>query len=225
MHWSSTHYGHSPSLSSGSAIVPVIGWWIFDADFDHIGNRSEVYSFTNESWIYGPILYAGTDYLPKHGVCTAQLNKTHTMLIGGDVYGDSIADVYLYDWTKGEWTTGPPMQTTRTYHSCTPFGSGLIMVAGGMDYTSAGQNLITTEVYDPEINSWYYSKDLPSNDYNDQNHEDHGKLINWNGSPLWIKWPNLWKFEEGVWTLLESTATIYSYKFAIILPDDFISDC
>ena len=105
--------------------------------------------------------------------------------------------------------------TPRDSHSCISFGSGCIMVTGGRKFSS-GQSLTTTEIYDPEINSWYYSKDVPSNsDYG-------GKLVNWNGSPLLINRENMWKFEDGEWTLLKSTPSLlYRQKFAITLPDDF----
>ena len=81
---------------------------------------------------------------------------TQTMLIGGMTeYSESLADVILYDWTNEEWTLGTPMQTPRKYHSCTIFGSGLIMVAGGYDYNH--DYIKTIEIYEPEINSWYYT--------------------------------------------------------------------
>ena len=96
------------------------------------------------------------------------------------------------------------------------------MVAGGIG--SNNWNITTTEIYDPEINSWYVSKDLPHTGYNDYN--QFGRLINWNGSPLWIDRGNISKFVDGEWILLESTPTILdNQKFAITLPDDFIPDC
>lgn len=96
-----------------------IAWWMFEYDFDHMGNISEVYSFTNQSWVSGPNLIGrdGTEYLARFDFCTIQLNKTHSMLIGGldlDTH-DSTADVILYDWTKGEWTLGHQEILTAAY--------------------------------------------------------------------------------------------------------------
>ena len=88
------------------------------------------------------------------------------------------------------------------------------LVSGGIDFY--GNNLNTTEIYDPEIDSWYYSQDVPSN----------GKLSVWNEDPLMIDREKIWKFENGKWTLMESKPTGYFYQnFAFTLPDDFITDC
>ena len=113
------------------------------------------------------------------------------------------------------WTYGTPMQSGRKYHSCTTFGEGKVIVSGGVDFY--GNSIYTTEIYDPEIDSWYYSQDVPSN----------GKLSVWNDDPLMIDRENIWKFENGKWTLLESKPTDYSYekKFAFTLPDDFMPYC
>ena len=145
------------------------------------------------------------------------------MLTGGQPFGqdkESVADVMIYDWTKEEWSKGTPMQSPRARHMCTPFGSGSFMVAGG--YEPNEGKYYTTEIYDPEIDSWYYSKDLPSERVS-------GNLVNWNGYPLFISSYNgydIWKFENGDWTLLKSTPDNYiSNDFATLLPDDFIPDC
>ena len=89
------------------------------------------------------------------------------------------------------------------------------MVSGGIDFY--GNNLNTTEIYDPEIDSWYYSQNVPS----------YGKLSVWNDNPLLIDRENIWKFEDGKWTLLESKPTdnLSTKKIAFTLPDDFIPDC
>ena len=95
------------------------------------------------------------------------------------------------------------------------------MVLGGIDFY--GNGLLTTEIYDPEIDSWYYSQDAPSNIW----HKINGELSVWNDNPLLIDSENIWKFEDGKWTLLESkpTANLQKTKFAFTLPDDFIPDC
>ena len=96
------------------------------------------------------------------------------------------------------------------------------MVVGGSDS-------LTAEIYDPEIDLWYYIKDVPYNWLFDQ----HGYFINWNGSPLLINDftngfdENMWKFEDGEWTLLEYSrpTRLDKTNFAITLPDNFIPDC
>jgi hypothetical protein len=221
-----SYYGRH--FNGGSAKVPDIGWWIFEYYHNENGIGSEVYSFTNEEWMPGPAFgINSSNYLPDGGFCIAQLNKSHSMLIGGERSFNSIADVVLYDWTKGEWTPGPPMQRPRNFHRCTSFGSGSIMVAGGWGggyHNQSYPDLIKTEIYDPEIDAWYYSKDLPHSDYN--YYDSNGTLTNWNGSPLWIARGTISKFVNGEWILLESTpSNDNGINFAITLPDDFIPDC
>ena len=75
-------------------------------------------------------------------------------------------NVVLYNWMMEEWTQEwTQMQSQRQFFSCISFGSGEIMVAGATDRDYA-QNLTSIEIYDPEIDIWYYSKDLPSNPSN-----------------------------------------------------------
>ena len=221
----STRSSYSGDSGSGSAFLSYnfIGWWIFEGS-----NSSEVYSSTRGSWESGPSLVVSdnSDYFPAQSSCTTQLNKTHTMLILGGAFDPNssygVSHVLLYDHTDSGpkvWTYGSPMQSGRVYHSCTSFGEGKVMVSGGIDFY--GNSFNTTEIYDPEIDSWYYSQDMPTN----------GKLSVWNDNPLLIDRENIWKFEDGKWNLLESKPTDYSYhgwyqqKFAFTLPDDFIPDC
>ena len=225
---SDSYFNWNDNLSS-SMFVADIGWWISECDWPHDCDvnsiSSEVYSSTNGSWMSGPsyVEINGTTF-PGYGFCGAQLNKTHSMLTGGQPFGsweESVTDVMIYDWTKEEWSKGAPMQSSRARHQCTPFGSGSFMVTGG--YEPYEGTYYTTEIYDPEIDSWYYSKDLPT--------KVDGNLINWNGYPLFVAPHNVWKFENGDWTLLNSTPNSKAYSnfgksnFATLLPDDFIPDC
>ena len=215
---------------SSSMFVPDIGWWILECDWlerDVNSISSEVYSSTNGSWVSGPSFIGinGTSTFPGFGFCGAQLNKTHSLLTGGQPFGrweESVTDVMIYDWTKEEWSKGTPMQSPRARHMCTPFGLGSFMVVGG--YEPYEGQYYTTEIYDPEIDSWYYSKDLPSGCL----HGKYGNIVNWNGYPLVISGYNICKFENGDWTLLKSTPDKSVYpnpNFETLLPDDFMPDC
>ena len=191
-------------------------WWILGRS--NYFNESEVYSFYDGSWVSGPNLMDNVTY-GSSGFCTTQLNKTHTMLIRSEY-----PNVVLYNWMMEEWTQEwTQMQSQRQFFSCISFGSGEIMVAGATDRDYA-QNLTSIEIYDPEIDIWYYSKDLPSNPSNSS-----GRLSVWNDNPIFIDRENIWKFEDGKWTLLESKPTnelsSYNLGFTIVVPDDFIPDC
>ena len=76
-----------------------------------------------------------------------------------------------------------------------------MMVAGGTSLF--GEKVASVEIYDSAIDSWYFSEDLPEN-------PDSGY--------------NIWKFEEGAWSQLDSSLTVL-YYYEDFLPDDFIPDC
>ena len=105
-----------------SVSVPNIGWWI------SVQGSSKGYSnllVDNGTWVVGPSLPTpeefGYPYRPKY-FCSCQLNATHTMMSGGQVQvsgGSSLSDVWLYDWSSGQWTVGRNMTNPRRDHLCT----------------------------------------------------------------------------------------------------------
>ena len=122
-----------------------------------------------------------------------------------------------------------PRKNGRPEHPCNHQGNlsaayPLEQVKSWLLVQQIGIMLKTIEIYDPEIDIWYYSKDLPSNPSNSS-----GRLSVWNDNPIFIDRENIWKFEDGKWTLLESKPTnelsSYNLGFTIIVPDDFIPDC
>lgn len=205
--------------SSSSFNVPDIGWWIFDAEYSRL-ESSEV--FNKEGvWEPGPSQpsYNGSDNLPDD-FCSVQLNATHTAIIGGKLSDTSIADVMFYDWTTSAWTPGPPLQTPRREHDCTSFGNSRMMVAGGTSLF--GEEVASVEIYDSAIDSWYYTEDLP-----EKPSTYYDELITWAGNPVWLNYLNIWKFEEGVWSQLDSSLTgpYFNEDFLLMVPDDFIPSC
>ena len=95
-----------------------------------------------------------------------------------------------------------------------------MMVAGGTSLF--GEKVASVEIYDSAIDSWYFSEDLPENP--DSGYDD---LITWAGNPVWLHRYNIWKFEEGAWSQLDSSLTVLYYyeDFLLMVPDDFIPDC
>ena len=95
-----------------------------------------------------------------------------------------------------------------------------MMVAGGTSLFE--EQVASVEIYDSAIDSWYYSEDLPEELFGNQH-----DLITWAGNPVWLNMNNIWKFEEGAWSELESSLTgLYYYDdFLLMVPDDFIPGC
>lgn len=208
-----------------SVVVPQIGWWVFEC---HESNAicqpnpsSEVYLTGNHTWIHGPTAEGGVynGYFPG-ATCIVQLNETFTMVTGGTLSrggsdigdGSSIADVVLFDWTSHEWRSGPPLQSPRRFHTCTSLGPGRVMVAGGTGLFA--QDLVSVEIYDSALDSWYYSEDLPEDgEFGDQ--ENHSELFNMNGNPVWINGQTIWMFKEGYWIRLDSEISFSDRKSVV----------
>ena len=95
-----------------------------------------------------------------------------------------------------------------------------MMVAGGTSLF--GEKVASVEIYDSAIDSWYYSEGLPEEPYS-----SHHDLITWAGNPVWLNRYNIWKFEEGAWSELDSSVTggYYYNDFILMVPDDFIPGC
>ena len=146
-----------------SVVVPNIGWWI------SVGYNTAISNVLvdNGTWVVGPSLPTpeefGYPYRPKY-FCSCQLNATHTMMSGGQVSGgSSLSDVWLYDWSSGQWTVGRNMTNPRRDHLCTSISGGRVVVAGGTGLY--GQDLTDIEVFDPAadggLGGWYSLGDLP----------------------------------------------------------------
>ena len=97
-----------------------------------------------------------------------------------------------------------------------------MMVAGGTSLF--GEEVASVEIFDSAINSWYYSEDLPEEPGTVGSDSD---LITWAGNPVWLNRNNIWKFEEGAWSQLDSSPTgnFYYSDFLLMVPDDFIPGC
>ena len=96
-----------------------------------------------------------------------------------------------------------------------------MMVAGG---TSLFGEVTSVEIYDSSLESWYYSEDLPEEPFD---RFYYSGLITWDGNPVWLNVRNIWKFEEGTWSELDSSVTdVYHHDdFLLMVPDDFIPGC
>ena len=202
--------------------VPNIGWWI------SVQGSSKGYSnllVDNGTWVVGPSLPTpeefGYPYRPKY-FCSCQLNATHTMMSGGQVSGgSSLSDVWLHDWSSGQWTVGRNMTNPRRDHLCTSISGGRVVVAGGTGLY--GQDLTDIEVFDPAadggLGGWYSLGDLPD----DGNH----LALLYNGKYLiYLAYDVIWLSDESFssWTkfgYIESADCDDCVQRAAMIPEDF----
>ncbi|CAF5034708.1 unnamed protein product, partial [Rotaria sp. Silwood1] len=124
------------------------------------------------SW--GP-LYSSELYDPATGIWTKTGNMTvgrsyHTasVLVNGKILvasGDGYDGYYywgllnsseLYDPATGIWTKTGNMNIERRYHTASVLADGKVLVAGGYRTGgySYGENLNSTELYDPTTGNW-----------------------------------------------------------------------
>jgi len=209
-----------------SVMVPEVGWWLIACKSGAVTGcheDSKVFS-QNNTWIEGPHTppynySSSSHYTFPVNSCIVQLNSSHTMILGGRIQDNTIADVWIYDWSKEIWVKGPDMISPRREHSCALLSGDRVIVAGGKSLY--GEDIISMEVFDSGFNIWYASQDLPEDDK-----ESHNQILEWNDDLLWINWPgNLWKFEIDTWSLLREIDSPNFGNFAFTVPNDFVPGC
>ena len=52
------------------------------------------------------------------GHCVVFLDNNTLMVIGGYYFPNAVRETYFLDIPSNVWTTGPPLLTTRAYHTC-----------------------------------------------------------------------------------------------------------
>ena len=103
-----------PRANSGSAIVDQ-GWWVLGGNNVEASNSSEIYK--DGIWKTGPSIPSVLDYW-NNKPCIVNLNRTHTIVIGGNVNRDQHT-TWMYNWAASTWTIQDFVPLIPT--SCIPF--------------------------------------------------------------------------------------------------------
>jgi N-acetylneuraminic acid mutarotase len=87
---------------------------------------------------------------------TATLLQNGTVLVAGgtDGRGNTLANAELYNPKSNRWMSAGTMATTRLDHTATLLPNGKVLVVGGLDASFPSSTLASTELYDPNTNSW-----------------------------------------------------------------------
>ena len=88
---------------------------------------------------------------------SARYQHTATLLTSGKVLiagGSDGTVANLYDPVTKTWSQGGTMLSVRYGHTATLLASGKVLVAGGVNAQEFGTTLASTELYDPDTNSW-----------------------------------------------------------------------
>ena len=167
----------------------------------------------------------GTPFSPRcqdNNDVHSQVNATHTIVTGGEI-GNSISDVWFYNWEDQSWQRGPSMKTERRLHDCIGISNNRVMVTGG--YGLSGEGLTSVEIYDPELKpggDWYQVQDLPEAD-------EYFKetTLKFNSQIFWIRKTHIWKFvsnnvSEYEWLMFANELdSSPNSPLTMLVPNDF----
>ena len=95
---------------------------------------------------------------------TATLLQNGTVLVAGgtDGRGTALANAELYNPKINRWMSAGTMATTRLDHTATLLPNGKVLVVGGLDASFPSSTLASTELYDPNTNSWSAAASMSS---------------------------------------------------------------
>lgn len=87
----------------------------------------------------------------RTGASATVLDDGRVLVAGGNDFGGTYADAWLYDPDADSWTAADSLDQARTRHVATRLGDGTVLVAGG---SAAGPVLSSAERYDPVTDRW-----------------------------------------------------------------------
>ncbi len=122
--------------------------------------RAEIFDPATNSWTLTAEMNA-----PRVSPKTIALTDGRVLVAGGldqyaSTFGDSL-ESEIYDPVTGEWTLTDPMSVQRVNHTLTLLPDGRVLAAGGEDPQGSDYVLYSsTEIFDPETNSWSAGPEL-----------------------------------------------------------------
>lgn len=139
-------------------------------------NTAEYLSKANGTWEYLP----DVPFYSQNS-CLVQLNRTHTLHIGGYpdtecvVSSDPTNRVLAFNWDTKEWSEMEPMKENRLGAMCARLNDGKVIVTGGSNV----HRLKSTEIFDPLTQTWTSGPDMPL-------YWSQGKLVSYGEGALLV---------------------------------------
>ena len=92
------------------------------------------------------------------GHCVVFLDNNTLMVIGGYNFPNAVSETYFLDIPSNVWTAGPPLITTRAYHTCNVItdceDKRQVVVVGGTTTGAPIAILNSVEIYDVDSKTW-----------------------------------------------------------------------
>lgn len=127
-------------------------------------DKTETYDPLTDSFVAGPNMT-----VPRSLHTATRLQDGRYLIAGGvNVTNDPQTAAEIYDPVADTFTAIPPMASPRMGHSATLLNNGKVLIAGGLsDLNGTGtepinSTLASTELYNPQTNSWSAGPNLRS---------------------------------------------------------------
>lgn len=122
----------------------------------NIGSNSaiaELYDPATGQWTQ-----TGSLLLARYSTKLIKLQDGRVLMIGGDQWGNIVAECEIYDPSTGQWAQTGSLNYARGYHDALMLPDGRVLVAGGSDIQ--GNFILQTEIYNPTTGTWIVDASL-----------------------------------------------------------------
>jgi hypothetical protein len=141
----SSDWGASVSLPDGSALVV---------------SQNSIQKYYPAGRAFGLVAYLPVTH--GSGLSATLLADGRVLIVGGDVWGASVASAEIYDPVTNTVSPTGSLSVARTHHTATLLADGRVLVAGGGRSSWSGSGLASAEIYDPGAGSFAATGDMAS---------------------------------------------------------------
>lgn len=151
---SSARFAHGGALLQDGRVIVTGGY------NNAILNSSEIYNPSTKTWSTTDSMNQGRVLYTPPNLVT--LSNGNVLIAAGE--GVNISDLYtteIYNPKTNSWTSGANVNTARRRAVLAPLPNGKVLLASGArGNSSAGRQLASAEIYDPDSNTWTFTTSM-----------------------------------------------------------------